>query len=82
MSSSIKKTSVESLSILALKFTAERLVVEISDGREVSVPISWFPKLVNASNEDLHNFEISPSGYGVHWPSLDEDISVKTFIGI
>jgi hypothetical protein len=52
----------------------------MSDGREVSIPIAWFPRLLEASKEQLERFTISPSGYGLHWPDLDEDISVRAFL--
>jgi len=52
----------------------------MSDGREVTIPIAWFSRLALATKKELHNFEISPSGYGIHWPDLDEDISVKAFL--
>jgi len=52
----------------------------LSDGREISVPIAWFPRLASASRKQLDKFEISPAGYGIHWPLLDEDISIKVFL--
>ena len=52
----------------------------MSDGRIISIPIAWFPRLLNTSKDQLTNFKISPSGYGIHWPEIDEDISIKAFI--
>jgi hypothetical protein len=46
----------------------------------VSIPLTWFPLLSNASEVQRRNFKISPGGYGIHWPDLDEDISIKSFI--
>ncbi len=80
MNSTAKKLSIEELSILRLKVQGDVLTAVISDGRIVSIPIAWFQRLQNASEEDLLNFKISPNGYGIHWPSLDEDISIKSFI--
>jgi len=68
------------LSIVKLVIDQDVLVATISDGRVVSIPIVWFPRLRGASKDKLNNFEISPSGYGVHWPMLDEDISIKSFL--
>jgi uncharacterized protein DUF2442 len=48
--------------------------IELSDGRILGVPLSWFPRLFSASREQLENYELSP--YGLHWEELDEDISV------
>lgn len=66
-------------SIANLKVDDDMLTAQMCDGRIISIPIAWFPTLVNASDEDLNYFEISPSGYGIHWEKLDEDISVKAF---
>lgn len=52
------------------------LTVVLADGRRITVPLAWFPRLLNASPEDRSNFELLGDGQGVHWPSLDEDISV------
>lgn len=73
--------SIEDLSILKLVIESDCLIATISDGRIVSVPIAWFKKLITATQEELNNFQISPSGYGIHWPDLDEDISIKSFLG-
>jgi hypothetical protein len=75
-----RKINVEELSITSLNVEGDLLVAAISDGRIVSIPMAWFPKLAHSKLVDLENFEISPSGYGVHWPTLDEDISIKAFI--
>ena len=48
--------------------------VELSDGRTLGVPLTWFPRLLHASRQQLENCELSP--YGLHWEDLDEDISV------
>jgi hypothetical protein len=82
MGEPIRKPSMEDLSILKLDAADEMLTAEISDGRIVSIPIAWFPRLRGASLKQLQNFEISPSGYGIHWPDLDEDISVRAFVGV
>jgi hypothetical protein len=75
-----KILSIDELSILKLSVENDMLVATISDGRIVSIPIVWFSRLRNASKNQLNNFEISPSGYGIHWPDLDEDISIKSFL--
>ena len=49
--------------------------VELSDGRSLGVPLSWFPRLANAAPEQRRDFTISPGG--LHWDALDEDISVE-----
>jgi len=68
------------ISISKILIDADKITATISDGRIVSIPISWFPRLAKATLQQLQNFEVSPSGYGVHWPDVDEDISIKAFI--
>ncbi len=78
MSHAIRKSDV--LAIVLFAVSKNKLTATISDGRVISVPLSWFPRLANARPHQLQSFEISPGGYGVHWPDLDEDISIKSFL--
>ncbi|MEY2977747.1 MAG: DUF2442 domain-containing protein [Prochlorotrichaceae cyanobacterium] len=57
-------------------FTDDDLVVTLVDGRKLSVPIVWFSRLANATREQLENYEILGDGEGLHWPDVDEDLSV------
>jgi hypothetical protein len=57
--------------------TDDTLSVDLEDGRTVSVPIGWYPRLAHGTNTERSNFEISGAGYGVHWPDLNEDIGVE-----
>ncbi|PIV53074.1 MAG: DUF2442 domain-containing protein [Elusimicrobia bacterium CG_4_10_14_0_8_um_filter_37_32] len=66
--------------ILGLKFEGKQIQVKLSDGRILSLPLVWYPKLATASKRQLENFKISPAGYGIHWPELDEDLSVHGFL--
>lgn len=59
-----------------VRFTEDDLVVDLVDGRTVSVPLVWFPRLANATREQLERFELLDDGEGIHWPDLDEDLSV------
>lgn len=80
MNQPAKKINLSELSILNISVSEHKIIAEISDGRTVSIPIAWFPRLLNASSEQRRTYKISPSGYGIHWPDLDEDISIKSFI--
>ena len=60
----------------AVNFQSDSLVVELVDGRTISVPITWFPSLSSASPAQLQDWEILGDGEGIHWPQLDEDLSV------
>ena len=66
-------------SITNLVVESDRIRATMSDGREVAIPVAWFPRLASATQDQLGHFEISPGGYGIHWPDVDEDISVKAF---
>jgi len=52
------------------------LIVDLTDGRTISAPLIWFPLLANASATELKNWELLGDGDGIHWPDLDEDLSV------
>jgi hypothetical protein len=54
----------------------DTLTVDLEDGRTISVPIVWYPRLAYATPKERNNFEIAGAGYGIHWPDLDEDIGV------
>lgn len=61
---------------IAVHCTEDELVVSLNDGRILSVPLAWFPRLAGASPEQLAAFELLGEGEGIHWPSVDEDISI------
>ena len=56
---------------------AAHLTVHLDDDRILSVPIAWFPRLADGRPEEWARYELSGGGYGIHWPDLDEDISVE-----
>lgn len=56
--------------------TSDELVVSLNDGRVLSVPLAWFPRLAGASPEQLAELELLGDGEGIHWPAVDEDVSV------
>jgi hypothetical protein len=58
------------------RVTARALVVELRDGRTVSVPLQWYPRLAQGSPRERERWELIGPGVGIHWPALDEDISV------
>jgi Protein of unknown function (DUF2442) len=59
-----------------VRVTDRALVVELRDGRVVSVPLSWYPRLAEGSPRERRRWELLGPGIGIHWPDLDEDISV------
>lgn len=56
------------------------LVVELSDGRSITVPVAWFPRLENGTPAERQNWRLIGKGEGIHWPELDEDISVERLL--
>ena len=54
----------------------DTLTVDLEDGRTISVPIGWYPRLAHCTPEERANWEISGAGYGIHWKDLDEDLGV------
>ena len=63
--------------VAGVSFTSDTLCVSLKDGRTITVPLAWYPKLFHASPEQLRNWKIAGGGYGVHWPDLDEDLSTE-----
>lgn len=60
--------------------TPDMLHVVLADGREVSAPLAWFPRLNDASEAHRSNWRLIGRGIGIHWPDLDEDISVESLL--
>jgi len=60
-----------------VSFTSDSLCVSLMDGRVISVPLTWYPKLLHASVEQRNNWQSAGGGYGIHWPDLDEDLSTE-----
>ena len=51
--------------------------VNLMDGRTITVPLTWYPRLLNATPEQRKNWHVSGGGYGIHWPDIDEDLSTE-----
>lgn len=77
MTSSVRTADV---AIQDVGVTDESLCVSLSDGRTVTVPISWYPRLSHASPLHRGKWELIGHGHGIHWPELDEDISVENIL--
>jgi Protein of unknown function (DUF2442) len=57
--------------------TDDTLAVDLSDGRTISVPLAWFPRLLQGTPQERDNWRFVAGGEGIHWPDLDEDVSVE-----
>jgi hypothetical protein len=62
--------------IVDVRITADTLSVDLSDGRTITVPLAWFPRLLAATAEQRGRWQVAAAGFGIHWPDIDEDISV------
>lgn len=60
-----------------VEFADDVLSITLMDGRTISVPLAWYPRLLNASKAELQNWQVSGGGYGIHWPDVDEDLSTE-----
>lgn len=57
--------------------TDDLLVVSLMDGRTISVPLAWYPRLLKATKKQQQKWEIAGGGYGIHWPDIDEDLNTE-----
>jgi hypothetical protein len=60
-----------------LSFSEDSFTVELMDGRAITTPLAWFPRLLHASAEQRQSWQIIGGGYGIHWPDIDEDLSTE-----
>ncbi len=60
--------------------TDDKLIVELSDGRSISAPLAWYPRLLHGTPEECSNWRLINGGVGIHWSNLDEDVSVENLL--
>lgn len=63
--------------IVDVSLTEYELSARLADGRSISVPFAWYPRLLHATAEQREKWELSGGGFGIHWPEIDEDLSVE-----
>lgn len=63
--------------VLDVRFDEHSLIVDLMDGRGISAPLAWYPRLAKASAEQRTHWEKCGGGYGIHWPDVDEDLSTE-----
>jgi hypothetical protein len=63
--------------VKSVRCTNDAVVVDLVDGRIISVPLTWYPRLLNATPAQRANWKVSGGGYGIHWPDIDEDLSTE-----
>jgi hypothetical protein len=77
-----KTLSPTSVLALNVRFTEDAMLVGLSDGREISVPLEWFPRLRDATPEQRNKWRFIARGVGIHWEEIDEDIAVTTLLRV
>jgi len=60
-----------------VSFTDDALIVDLLDGRTISVPLAWYPRLLSATPAQRDNWRLAGGGFGIHWPDVDEDLSTE-----
>ena len=63
--------------VMDVQFTDDTLSVSLRDGRVISVPLVWYPRLLSATPSQRKNWQVAGGGYGIHWPDIDEDLSAE-----
>ena len=63
--------------VTGVEFTDDALSVALMDGRVITVPLVWYPRLLNATEAERNDWRVSGGGYGIHWPAIDEDLSTE-----
>jgi len=71
----LAKTSEER--VMDVHFTDATISVDLLDGRTITVPLAWYPRLLKATPAQRNNWQKSGGGYGIHWPDIDEDLSTE-----
>ena len=77
---SISRAQIEVPRAEDITVTEETLTVDLSDGRTISVPVAWFPRLLHALPGERKNWRLIGKGQGIHWVDIDEDISVENLL--
>ena len=63
--------------VLDVRFDEHSLIVDLMDGRTISAPLAWYPRLLRATPEQRADWQKAGGGYGIHWPDVDEDLSTE-----
>jgi hypothetical protein len=63
--------------VLSVEFSDDALSVSLRDGRIITVPLVWYPRLLNATPSQRQNWKLAGGGYGLYWPDVDEDLSTE-----
>lgn len=73
-------TLAKNVEALDVRFSDDSIAVDLSDGRSISAPLAWYPRLFHGTTKERNNWRLIGNGFGIHWPDLDEDLSVESII--
>lgn len=74
------KTDISPAFATAVRFGVDTFVVDLADGRSLTVPMAWYPRLLHGTLAERENWQLIGRGQGIHWPSLDEDLSIESLL--
>ena len=77
---SILAIEISNVKVQNVAVGEDALTVDLSDGRTISTPLAWYPRLLNGTPQEQRNWRLIGQGEGVHWPDLDEDVSVENLV--
>jgi hypothetical protein len=77
---SISRAEIDIPNAVSVEVTDDALTVALSDARTISVPLSWYPRLLHGRPEERRNWRLIGRGQGIHWDDLDEDVSVENLV--
>jgi hypothetical protein len=77
---STSQAEITGASALSVRVTDLDLSVDLSDGRTITVPVAWFPRVAMGPQRERENWSLIGRGHGIHWPDLDEDVSVESLL--
>jgi len=77
---SISGTELREALAQSVNVSTDALVVDLADGRTITVPLAWFPRLAHGTTTERGKWRLIAGGEGIHWPDLDEDISVESLL--
>ena len=80
MSTSTSPTEIGEARAQRVRLTEDSLIVDLVDGRTITVPLSWYPRLAHGSEAERSRWRLIGEGEGLHWPDLDEDLSVESLL--
>ena len=76
----ISGTELRAALARSVSVTDDALIADLADGRTITVPLAWFPRLAHGTPAERNNWRLIAGGEGIHWPELDEDISVESLL--